>query len=277
MSSYLKLGWLIFAAVVFAAVPAPASLAGGTLLEEGYRQMYNLEFDAAHQSFAVWERQHPGDPMGPISDAAAYLFSEFDRLHILQSEFFTDDENFTAGEKPPADPVVKQKFANALAVGQKMAERILAQKPNDPNALFAQVMRLGLHADYLALIEKRQMAALSEMKTGRAISEKLLALDPNYGDAYLAIGAENYLLSLKSMPLRWLLRMGGAQTDKDRGIQTLRIAVDKAHYLGPYARILLAVASLRDNDRKQAREILQGLAREFPQNRLYLRELARLR
>jgi len=62
------------------------------LLDQGYRQMYNLQFAEAHQTFHQWQGLHPDDPMGPASDAAAYLFSEFDRLHILQSEFFVHDQ-----------------------------------------------------------------------------------------------------------------------------------------------------------------------------------------
>ncbi len=56
--------------------------------------MYNLEFDQAHQTFLNWERQHPADPLGPASNAAAYLFAEFDRLNILHSEFFVEDSLF---------------------------------------------------------------------------------------------------------------------------------------------------------------------------------------
>src|SRR5262245_56069451 len=64
--------------------------ADSTQLDLGYRQMYNLQFDDAHRTFQEWDRQHPEDPMGPVSQAAAYLFAEFDRLKILQSEFFSN-------------------------------------------------------------------------------------------------------------------------------------------------------------------------------------------
>jgi hypothetical protein len=37
-----------------------------------------------------------------------------------------------------------------------------------------------------------------------------------------------------------------------------------------------AVAALRDSDPNRAREILSGLAREYPHNPLYTQELARL-
>src|ERR1700686_4901520 len=41
------------------------------LLDQGYRQMYNLKFDEAHRTFAAYERDHPADPLGTVSDAAA--------------------------------------------------------------------------------------------------------------------------------------------------------------------------------------------------------------
>ena len=65
-----------------------------SLLDLGYRQMYNLQFEEAHRSFARWQALRPEDALGPASDAAAYLFGEFDRLHILQSEFFIHDDHF---------------------------------------------------------------------------------------------------------------------------------------------------------------------------------------
>src|ERR1035438_10711623 len=57
-----------------------AAASAETPLEVGYRQMYDLQFAAAHRTFADWQNTHPDDPMGPASDAAAYLFAEFDRL-----------------------------------------------------------------------------------------------------------------------------------------------------------------------------------------------------
>jgi hypothetical protein len=114
------------------------------------------------------------------------------------------------------------------------------------------------------------------MKNAGILAERLLAIDPSYYDAYIAVGVENYILGSSPAPVRWLLRAYGAETDKNRGVEELRLTAEKGHYLLPYARLLLGVAALRDGDRKQASEILADLAREFPNNKLYARELARL-
>jgi hypothetical protein len=121
------------------------------------------------------------------------------------------------------------------------------------------------------------MAALSEVKQSRILAEQLLAKHPDYYDAYIAVGLENYLLSLKPAPVRWFLHMGGAQTDKQAGIEKLNLTAEKGHYLLPYARLLLAVADLRDHAPEKAKKRLEWLASEFPSNRLYKEELARLK
>ena len=63
-------------------------------LDSGYRSMYDLDFASAHQKFAAWKSANPDDPMGPVSNAAAYLFSELERLRVLDSELFVDDDKF---------------------------------------------------------------------------------------------------------------------------------------------------------------------------------------
>jgi hypothetical protein len=256
---------------------ATSSLPSQALLDKGYREMYNLEFIAAHTTFADYERANPTSAMGPVSDAAAYLFTELDRLNILRSDYLTKDESFFTANKPPAaDPAIKKKFEAALGRGQQLADATLKQSPNDADALLASTMRLGLHANYLAMIEKKNFAALSEVKESTALAQKLLAVHPDVYDAYIAQGIENYLLSQKNAAIRWFLRIGGAQTDKQVGIEKTSVTAEKGHYFMPYARLLLAIQELRDNNRVDAKQKLTWLASEYPGNHLYREELERL-
>jgi len=268
----------ILAAAMALLLAAPAWCRPPSLppLDAGYRDMYNLDFPAAHEIFHAWQQAHPTDPIAPVSDAAAYMFSEFQRLHILEMDLFVENDTFEHRQKPVPDPQVRSAFNQALNTAEKLAKDSLARSPEDHNAMFAEIMVNGLRGDYAAMIEKRNFAGLGFMKTSRALAEKLLSADPSYYDAYLATGVENYLLGINPAPVRWLLRLGGAQTDKTKGVQQLRLTAERGHYLAPYARLLLAVAALRDKDRTTARKLLQGLAEEFPQNPLYAKELARI-
>lgn len=252
-------------------VPKPVTL------ENGYAQLYNFDLAAAHGTFHNWEQLHPKDPLGPASDAAVYLFGELNRMHILESDFFTNDAKILKSERPPLDPLVKKAFESQLAKSQQLADDVLAHAQSDPQATFAKILVSDLRGHYVGLIEKRSFASLAFLKTGRTLAQNLIDRDPKYYDAYLALGIENYLLGLNSAPVRWVLRIGGSQTDKQRGLQYIRTTAEKGHYMAPYARTLLAVAALRDKDLNAARNILKSLVTEFPRNQLFAYELGRLK
>jgi len=71
--------------------------------------------------------------------------------------------------------------------------------------------------------------------------------------------------------------MTGSLVDRAKGMEQLRMTAQFGHYLEPFAKLLLAVAAIRDNDRIRARELLSELHNRFPNNPLYLRELNRLK
>ena len=253
--------------------PAISALAAPNALERGYSHMYDLQFADAHKAFAEWNQARPSDPLGPVSDAAAYLFSEFDRLHILQSEFFTHDQHYLTDHKLSPDPNIKQQFYRALEQGRAIAVKA---SPFDKDAQFASILANGLESDYLALIEKRYTASFQKMKLARTQAERLLASDPTYYDAWVAVGVENYVLSAKAALMRWLLRLSGGQTNKAVGVEKLKLVAEKGRYLAPFARLLLAVAALRDNNHGRARDLLAELSRDYPHNPLYREELTRI-
>jgi len=251
-------------------------IASTPALDRGFLQMYDLDFTGAHATFHQYQQANAGDPMGYVSDAAAYLFSEFERLHVLESDLFIDDSHFEARQKLTPDPNLKAEFDSHLAKADALADSALAKNPKDTDALFAKVLANGLRCDYAALIEKRNIASLGYMKAARVQAQQLLAIDPTRYDAYLSLGAENYLLGTNPAPVRWVLSWTGSRTDKQQGIEQLRIVAEKGHYLAPFARLLLAVAALRDKDTHTAKVLLAGLAREFPDNKLYSKELSRI-
>ncbi|MGA2483936.1 MAG: hypothetical protein ABSF92_12555 [Candidatus Acidiferrales bacterium] len=276
----LALRFLLVPLLLLPFLEAPAraadALSVSDPLDLGFRQMYNLDFEEAHNTFREWQKFHPHDPFGLTGEAAAYLFEEFDRLGVLQSELFVDREKFEERNKTVPDPALRASFGQALERSDQLADAILARSPKDENALFAKILNLGLRADYLALIEKRNVASLGRIKRAGQLAGRLLAENPECYDAYLAVGVENYMLSLKPAPVRWFLQLYGAETDKNRGVKNLQLTAEKGHYLQPYARLLLAVAALRDQRRDEARALLLGLSQEFPRNRLYRREFSRL-
>ena len=227
--------------------------AASTGLDRGYFDMYDVNFAAAHTVFQHLLAQHPDDALAAASDAAAYLFGEFDRLHIIDVELFADQSRFDSRSRLTPDPAVRKAFDDRCAQANRLADAALQRNPRDATAFYVKTLVSGMQSDYALMIDKRDLAALSLTKQASVYSRQALALNPTMYDAYLASGVENYMLSLKSAPLRWLLGVTGAATDREEGVRLLTLTANRGHYLAPFARMMLSVAALRDGHPQQAR------------------------
>ena len=248
----------------------------GTPLNDGYYALYNLDFASAHAHFQQWMTTHPEDPLGPASDAAAYIFTEFDRLGVLDIELFADDNRFTSRQRPAIDPALKQGFNDRIAQAERLADAALQRNPKDANAFYCKAVTSGMQADWASLIDRREYGAYKFSELASKYAKQALALNPTLYDANLAVGIENYMLSLKAAPIRWILGLAGAGTNKAEGVRLLKLTAEQGHYLAPFARLMLAVGELRDGRVQQGKAILIGLSQEFPKNTLYQRQIARL-
>ena len=248
----------------------------GTPLNDGYYALYNLNFDAAHGYFQQWMTAHPEDPLGPASDAAAFIFTEFDRLGVLDIELFADDNRFESRQRPAIDPVLKKGFNDRIVQAERLADAALQRNPKDANAFYCKAVTSGMQADWASLIDRHEYGAYKFSELASKYAKQALAINPTLYDANLAVGIENYMLSLKPAPIRWILGMAGAGTNKAEGVRLLKLTAEQGHYLAPFARLMLAVGELRDGRVQQGKAILIGLSKEFPQNTLYQRQIARL-
>jgi hypothetical protein len=245
-------------------------------LDWGFSGLYNLDFAEAQRDFVAWEAQHPDDPVGPVSEAAGFLFSEFNRLGVLQAQFYENDKAFAERPKLKPDPEVRERFEGAIGRADNLAHSRLAKDPRDRDALFALTLSSGLQADYAALIEKRNLASLHFTREAFSSAQQLLAVCHDCYDALLATGFSKYLIGSMAPPLRWILRLGGLPADRQGGITDLETVAEHGHYLAPFARILLAIAYVREKDKAQALALLTALHREYPGNTLFPREIALL-
>jgi hypothetical protein len=267
---------ILFAGLAWLSSSATEGDFRDTPLDRGFALLYNLDFEGAHKIFAAWEQSHPDDPMGPMADAAGFLFSEFERLGVLESQFFADDERFHNRPRLSPDPRTRARFREAIEKAEALAHARLAKNPRERNALFALTLTDGLEADYLALIEKRNFASLHYTKESSRWAAATLAVDPNCYDAHIAGGISKYLVGSMAAPVRWLVRLGGVSGDKQAGIKELELTAERGRYLAPFANILLAIAYVRDHDKGRARQLLASLRDQFPSNPLFAREIRKL-
>lgn len=267
------LRFCVFAAVlVFPAFGADEVVT----IDAAVQQMYNFNFPASHEILNQSIAAHPQDPLPYAFRAAAYLFYEMDRLAILESEFLVDDKRIIAKKKLLPDPAVRAQFYKALDDTGSRAEAALRANPNDRSALFSMCISQGVATDYMALVEKRQFSSLSPARRSNSYAQRLLRLDPKYYDAYLTTGFSEYILGSLPFIIRWFVHFDNVSGSKERGVENVRLVAREGHYFKPFAKILLGIAALREKRPQEARDLLADLARDYPDNPLFRKELAKV-
>jgi hypothetical protein len=240
-----------------------------------FNRLYNYDFATAHMMLDERQRADAADPLPYAVRAAVYMFSEFERLKILETEFFIDDDNMVDGQghrqKPDAE--VKRRLFVTLDAARARANVILTADPSQRRALLAMVMAAGVAADYTGFVERRQWKGMSLTRETNRYAQKLLALKPPVYDAYMNVGSLEYVVGSLPFYVRWFVRFDKIEGNKRKGIEQLKLVAQHGTYYGPFARILLAVASLREHKLEDARQIVTQLAAEFPENPLLAREL----
>jgi hypothetical protein len=253
--------------------------AGGlhaTSVQDAFAHLYNFDFPGAHRIADGYIAKNPSDPMGYCVRGSAYLFSELDRLLILESEFFEDDKKLSTKRKLKADPVIRERFYAAVGEAKSRANARLAANPKDENSLFALSITSGLVTDYASFIEKRHLDSLALAKESQSYATRLLQLDPNYTDAYLTNGISEYLLSSLPFFVRWFVHFDGVEASKPQAVQNLERVAQSGKYLGPFAKILLAVIYLREKQPAKSQALLIELHRAYPENPLFRKELEKI-
>ncbi len=240
-------------------------------LDAGFHLLYELKPEEARAQFEAWQKSHPGDPLGSASEAAAYLFEECYRQGVLTSEFFLDNKRFLGKVALKPDPELRAAFFAADKQAQDLAQMRLKTNPDDTNALFAMTLSVGMQADYASLIDKHQVESLKMIGDADSYAKKLLVVAPDAADAYLTLGAANYIIGSLPGYKKLFLAFAGIHGDKKVGIQQLEIAAERGHYLRPFAKILLALAALREKKTEVARTQFTELVAEFPENQLFTR------
>ena len=246
-------------------------------IDLAFEHLYSSDYVGAQTALDRYLTQQPADPVAYAVKASAYLFTELDRLGILESEFFESDKKIgDSRRRGGADPAARAAFYRNIEKAQSLSRSALAANPNDENALFAACLALGNQTDFMALIERRQLASLSLTRQSYRQAKHLLNLNPRFYDAYLSTGFTEYVFSSLPSLVRFFVRFDDMQGDRQKALRHLEIVASQGHYLKPFAKILLATAALREHRLHDAQGILLELTQSYPSNNLLRRELAKV-
>ena len=249
----------------------PIGFAGSPpAIEKAFHHLFNFDFPSVHAATA----DSLQDPIALAVRAAAFLFEEFVNLKIWEGDDF-----FGSGRRSKAkpDPHIRTSFFAALSETRHLANAMLDRNQKDISALFAYMMSYGLETDYLAFLERRAIASFDTCKKGQVWADRLLAADPQFHDAYLTTGTNEYMLGALPGVVRWAVKVETAKGDKQKGLYHLELTARNGRYFPAFAKLLLAVFYEREKQFSKATAMLQELAASHPRNQLFTAQLIRLR
>jgi len=241
----------------------------------GFDEFYNQEYDKAIHQFELSLQAHPDDPFAVNHMLSGIMFKEMYRIGALDSELYAK-EQFLASKQFPMDPKIKARIDELTQRALSLEEAKLKANPNDADALYARGVTRGLHATYLALIEKAWFSGLRSAVGARHDHERVLELQPNNTDAKMIVGMHNYVVGSLSWPAKVGASMVGLSGSKSKGIEYLYESANGGGENSMDAKIALALFLRREQRYPEAITVVSSMAESYPKNFLVALELANL-
>lgn len=246
------------------------------LVHQGFDHFYNLDFDAALKDFNQVAAQHPQDPIAWDYILVTTIFRELYNQDLLDTTYYAHDSFLFNKREINISKQARDQISSLTDKVISMCNARLSGNPNDKNALFARGYAKGMHAAFITLADHSFTAAARQGLQARNDSEAVLKLDPQYADAEMAVGIQQFAVASLPRFLRLMVGMFGVGGSKTRGIALLRDDAQHGVITSVEARTALSLFLRHDGRYPEALQVEHSLADQYPRDYLFVLEVANL-
>lgn len=246
------------------------------LVRRGYERFYNLDYDNAQKIFEQVAQQHPQEPMAWNYLLLVEIFRELYHQDLLDTTYYAHNSFLSSKREIDVPKDVRDRIDGLTDKVVKICDARLNANPADKNALFARGYARGMHAAFITLADHSFAAAARQGLQARNDSEAALKIDPQYADADLAIGIQQFAVASLPRFVRLIVGMMGVGGSKPKGLATLRNGAEHAVVTSVESRTALSLFLRHDGRYPEALQVERGLAKEFPHDYLFQLEVANL-
>jgi hypothetical protein len=263
------------------AAPSPAiehtdSLNLNPLVRDAYQHLYSLDYDGAISRFQAVLKQHSDDPMAYGYLEMATVFRELYHQDLLDTTYYAHDSFLTSKRNVPVPQATREQIEELADTGAKLADDRIKADPKDKDAYFARGYIRGIHAAFITLVDHSFVAAARQGYAARTDSEQVLKIDPEYTDARMAVGIQQFAVASLPRFIRIVVGVFGVGGNKARGLSMLRDCAAHGTISAVESRTVLSLFLRHDGKYSEALIVQRGLAEEFPRNYLFRLEEANL-
>jgi hypothetical protein len=261
----------VFVGSMFAQAPAPTDRLD-KLRSDGYEALYNLDYETARRHFQKMIELAPDNPAGPQCMAASLWIQQLNESWELKSTLYSDKAY--KNEKRKVDQRQGDEFRRWTRRAKQLSEARLKRDDRDVEALYFLGAAEGLEAAFSAAVERKFMSALRTGSSAVEHHRKVLELSPQFYDAELTIGLQNYVIGSLPLPAKMLASTIGVRGSKKRGLKELEHVAREGRMGRDVARVLLIDLYKREKRWDDAIATARDLSQRYPRNYLFKLQMA---
>lgn len=247
------------------ATGSPAAL---ELEERGRTHLYNMEYQEAGRVFAELSTRAPASPAGPYYQATTLWMKEFTRRGGMAGSTFRTGRYWATKDREAVSSELAVEFQELVAESIARSDAILANDARDRDALYFRGAAEGVQSAYHASIEHSYYRSYRAGKRAKTYHERLLELDPSYGDACLLPGIYEYTIATLPRTVKLAGFLIGIRGSREKGLELVERAVADGKRSRWVARLSLSVLRQREKKYRASLRLLRELEDAFPKNPL---------
>ena len=266
------------AGAAHAQTPSPHAdpLAYDPAVRDACAHFYNLDYDGALSRFDQVIKQHPNEPLAYAYQLQVVIFRELYHQDLLDTTYYAHDSFLTTQRRVDIPQATRDRIESLLNQVQSLVDQRLKANPQDKNAYFARGYAKGLHAAFITLADHSYVTAARQGLSARNDSESVLKIDPDYADADMAIGIQQFAVASLPRYLRFVVGIAGVGGNKEKGLTLVRTSAEKGVVTSVEARTTLSLFLRHDGRYPEALNVQRGLAQQYPHDYLFRLEEANL-
>jgi tetratricopeptide (TPR) repeat protein len=275
---FSALFFFLIAAPLFANTPNPHTDPINLTPEvrEAHTLFYNLDYDGALSRFEAVQRANPQNPMAANYVLMTLIFRELYHQDLLDTTYYAHDSFIFAKRDVSIPEATRNRIDKLTDSIVSMCDQQIKANANNPNTYFARGYAKGMHSAFITLAFHSYVSAARQGLSSRQDSEEALRLDPNYADAKMAIGIQQFAVASLPRFLRIMIGITGVTGNKEKGLDLLRLCAADGIVNRVECRTSLALFLRHDARYAEALSVMHGLAQEYPRDYLFRLEEANL-
>ncbi len=245
-------------------------------VKQAWLEFYNLNYDAALKLDEQIAQEHPNDPMAWNYILTTVIFRELYHQDLLDTTYYAHDSFLSTKREVQVPQATRDRIEQLTNKVVEMTDAEIKANPNDANAYFARGYGKGMHAAFITLVDHSFASAARQGYAARNDSESALKIDPQYADAKMAIGIQQFAVASLPRWVRLIVGIVGVGGNKQQGLDNLRQAIAHGVVTPVESRTVLSLFLRHDGRYAEALVVQRGLAQEFPHDYLFRLEVANL-